>query len=63
MPSDPIRYQTRDPQADDDARDRRDEARTQKALTRNDRGHRAVITLVIGVLLAAGLALIWRWIS
>jgi hypothetical protein len=63
VPSDPISYQTRDPQADDDARDRRDEARAQKALTRNDRGHRGVITLVVGVLLAAGLAVIWHSIS
>jgi hypothetical protein len=32
-------------------------------LTRNDRGHRAVITLAVGALLAAALAAIWRWIS
>jgi hypothetical protein len=57
MPSDPIGHHTRDPQADDAARDRQDQAHAVRGMNQ-----RAVITLAVGVLLAAGLAGIWRWI-
>ena len=55
MPFDPIGYHTQDPHSDDDARDRRDQARAVRGMN-----HRAVITLAVGVLLAAGLAGILR---
>jgi len=47
----------------DDARDRSDEADTEDGLTRDDRGHGALIPLVVGVLILGALAVIWRWIS
>jgi hypothetical protein len=47
----------------DEARDRRDEADTEEALTRDDRRHRTVMPLVVGVLILGALAAIWRWIS